>query len=91
MFSAAIRSGFIQMRMAKVRPPRMSAFWTPPTAVKSRLDQAHEIIGHLVRLKDVRSETQVGRGKLRIGGLNRDDRDLRFGRQIVPDGVDSSS
>ena len=33
MFSAAMRSGFIQMRMAKVRPPRMSAFCTPPTAV----------------------------------------------------------
>ena len=34
MFNAAIRSGFIQMRMAKVRPPRMSAFCTPPSAVR---------------------------------------------------------
>src|SRR6266700_3619728 len=39
MFSAAIRSGFIQMRIANVRPPRMSAFCTPPTAVRAlRLD-----------------------------------------------------
>ena len=34
MLSAAMRSGFIQMRMAKVRPPRMSAFCTPPIAVR---------------------------------------------------------
>ena len=31
--SAAIRSGFIQMRMAKTRPPRISAFCTPLIAV----------------------------------------------------------
>ena len=58
MFSAAIRSGFIQMRMAKVRPPRMSAFCTPPTRGKPRLDEPHEIIGDLVRLKNVRSEAR---------------------------------
>ena len=34
MLSAAIRSGFSQMRMAKVRPPRMSAFCTPSRAVR---------------------------------------------------------
>src|SRR5260370_1271513 len=33
MFSAAMRSGFSQMRMAKVRAPRISAFCTPLTAV----------------------------------------------------------
>ena len=64
MFNAAIRSGFIQMRIAKVRPPRMSAFWTPPTRCKPRLDEPHEIIGDLVRLKNVRSETQITRKQI---------------------------
>ena len=34
MLSAAMRSGLSQMRMAKVRPPRMSAFCTPSRAVR---------------------------------------------------------
>ena len=43
---------------------------------QSRLDQAHEIIGDLVRLENVRGETEISGGKLRIGRLNADHRDF---------------
>ncbi len=56
---------------------------------QARLDQADEIIGHFVRLQNIRGETQVSGSDLRIGGLNRDHRDLRLGRQIVADRVHS--
>ena len=36
---------------------------------QTRLDQSHEIIGYLVRLKNVRSKTQISGSELRIGGL----------------------
>ena len=43
---------------------------------QTRLHQADEIIRYLVRLENVRGETQIGRSDLGIGRLNRDDRDL---------------
>ena len=36
--NAAISSGFSQTRMAKVRAPKISAFWTPVSAAYSALD-----------------------------------------------------
>ena len=85
MLSAAIRSGFIQMRMAKVRPPRMSALLHAADRGQARLDEADEIIGYLVRLKDVGGEAQIGGGELRVGRLDVDDRDFGFRREIAPD------
>ena len=86
MLSAAIRSGFIQTRMAKVRPPRMSAFCTPPIAVRRGWTSANEVVRHLVRLKNIGGKAQVGRGKLGVRRLNGDDRNLGFRWQIVADG-----
>ena len=45
---------------------------------QARLDQAHEIIGHLVRLENVGSETEIGGSDLRIGRLDFDDRNFRI-------------
>ena len=55
---------------------------------QARLHDAHEIIRDFVRLQNVRGEAQIGRGELGIGGLDGDDRHLRFRRQIVADRVD---
>src|SRR6478672_8349044 len=66
MFNAAIRSGFIQMRIANVR------LLDAAERCKPRLDEPHEIICDLVRLKDVRSETQVRGSNLRTCVLNGD-------------------
>ncbi len=48
---AAICSGFSQMRMAKVRPPRMSARCTPATARELGLDDAGQVVGDLALLE----------------------------------------
>ena len=52
---------------------------------QARLHDAHEIIRDLVRLQNVRRETQIAPGELRIGGLDVDDRHFGFRRQIVAD------
>ena len=43
-----------------------------------RLDDAGEIIGDLVRLQNVRGETEISGGELRIGRYDVDDRNLGF-------------
>src|SRR6266550_4098097 len=53
-----------------------------------RLYQTHEIISDLVRLKDIRSETQICGSKSRIRRFDIDHWNLRFGRQIAPDRID---
>ena len=78
-----MRSGLSQMRMANVRPPRMSARCTPSMRGEAGLDDAHEVIGDLVRLENVRGEAQVRGGKLGVGRLDVDDRHLGFGRQVI--------
>ena len=45
---------------------------------QARLHQTHEIIGYLVRLQDIGSETEIGGGKLRVGRLDVDHRDFRL-------------
>ena len=50
---------------------------------EARLDHADKVIGNLVGLQNVRGETQVGGGELRIGGLDVDDRHFGFRRKVV--------
>ena len=51
------------------------------------LDQTHQIIGHLVRLKNVGCKTKVSRRKLGISCLDCYDRNFRFRREVTPDGI----
>ena len=55
---------------------------------QARLDDAHQIIGDLVSLEDVRTEAEVGAGELGIGGLDVKHRHLGFRRQIAANLVD---
>ena len=52
---------------------------------QARLHDAREIIRDLVRLQNVRSETQVARGELRIRRGDGQRGNFRLGRQIVAD------
>ena len=77
-----MRSGLSQARMAKVRPPRMSARCTPCDRRQARLHDADQVVGDLVVFEDVRAEAQVHRRDLRVGRLDVDGGDLRLGRQV---------
>ena len=83
--SAAILSGLSQMRMAKVRAPRMSALLHAVDAGELGLDDAREVIGDLVGLEVVGVEAQVHGRDLVVGRLHVDDRGLGLGREIVAD------
>ena len=76
--SAAICSGFSQMRMAKVRPPRISARCTPRERGQARLDDAGEIIGDLVRLQNIGGEAEISRSESGVGRLDVDHRHLQL-------------
>ena len=53
---------------------------------QTRLHQPNKVIRDLVRLKNVRRETQISRGRLRIGGLDVDDgNSASGGRSRGPD------
>ena len=54
-----------------------------------RLDDADQVVGDLVVLEDRRAEAQVHRRELRVGGLDGDRGDLRFGRKIGAHLVDA--
>ena len=49
------------------------------------MDRTHEVVGDFVLLEDAGGETQVGRGKARVGCFHIDHRDLGFGRQVATD------
>ena len=50
---------------------------------EARLHDAHQVVRDLVLLQNLRGETQVGRGELRVGGLDVDRGNLRLRRQVV--------
>ena len=83
MPSAAIRSGFSQMRIAKVRSPRMSARCTPLIALSLRLHDARQVVGDLVLIEIGGREAEIHRRELRVGGFELDDRRLGLRRQVV--------
>src|SRR5262249_57158867 len=70
------RAGFHQEAKGKRAPAENVRLLNPADRRKSRLDESHQIIRYLVRLKNIRSKTQVRRSKLRICGLNGDDWNL---------------
>ena len=49
------------------------------------LDHADEVIGDLVRLQNVRGETQIAGGNLRVGGFDVDHGHFGLRRQVVAD------
>ena len=55
---------------------------------QTRLDDARQVIGDLVRLQNIRGEAEIGGGELRIGRLDIDDRDFGFGREIAAHLID---
>ena len=65
---------------SKGSPPENIGFLYATNRSEPRLNEANEIIRNLVRLQNVRCETQISGSKLRIGGLDCDYRDLGFGR-----------
>jgi len=81
-----MRSGFHPDANGKCScRPRISAFCTPPTEVSLGLHQTPRGNRYLVGLKNVGCEAQISGGKLRISGLDRNYRNLRFRRQVAPD------
>ena len=50
---------------------------------KTGLNDAHQVVGDLVLLQDVRTEAQIGGGELAVGRLDVDNRHLRLRGQVA--------
>ena len=55
----------------------------PGDGGEPRLDDTGEVVGDFVGLENVGGETEIGRGALRVGVDDIDDRHLGLGRQVV--------
>ena len=71
------------MRMAKVRSPKMSARCTPLIGGELRLHHARQVVGDLVLVELLGGEAEVHGRELVVRRLQRDDRRLGLGRQVV--------